>query len=119
MTWRDDTCGEHQPSAAAPAPEADAAFAEVEAQTMRTYADHPASSGLTPVHPDRLRRWADLIDALSATPPRPAMDPETRQVLEDAAFAISVWSTEYGRDTMTHLAGVIRAHIAAHGGGDE
>lgn len=121
----DGYCGEHQPrqpaEAEAPQPgAADAGLAATEAKTMRVYADHPAGNGLVPIHPQTLRRWADLIDALSATPPRPRIDPETRRVLEEAMRALGSWKPNalWGL-VVTEQIDAIRAHLAAHGGGDE
>jgi hypothetical protein len=52
------------------------------------------------------------------------MDPETRQVLEDAAAAMSVIALDDAtcnrleRICNKHVT-AIRAHLAAHGGGDD
>jgi hypothetical protein len=61
--------------------------------------------------------------ALSATPPRPALAPETRRLLEDAMRGIcrAQGALSPGRlyALLDRHAEDIRAHLAAHGGGDE
>jgi hypothetical protein len=116
-------CGEHQPRAAAPAPEAeaDALRAALERLTKAAdvacvvYGNMPSDGSGDP----KYFALADAIGrarvALAATPPRPAMAPETRRVLEEAAGALEGLGIGY----MTTRAAAIRTHIAAHGGGND
>jgi hypothetical protein len=141
MTWGDETCGEHQPRAAAPAPEADtgalrAALAEccgmlfalaqqIEDERRKLRGDW------TDGQVERISETAARARAaLSTTPPRPAMDSETRQVLGDMIAAAHEAYEAYGDlntdgmgDIEYHTLGdaldAARAHLAAHGGGDE
>jgi hypothetical protein len=115
-----------QPRAAAPAPEAGMRQTSAEAKNLRYYADMAdEDTGYVEISPDALRRWADLFDALYTTPPRPAMDPETRQVLSNLiAAADETYEAYGGRGYIAYhtLGGALdaaRAHLAAHGGGDE
>jgi hypothetical protein len=167
--WGDDTCGEHQPRAAAPAPEAGTGALQVSAELLEALSvlldccDQLLGAGGAPTEEaDKMRRAAEMVDtaffatpdavapgagvaaltaerdramhacavlaqrlgALSATPPRPALDPETRRVLEDALHGISrargmLTGTERMSVLLDKHAEDIRAHIAAHGGGND
>jgi hypothetical protein len=129
-------CGEHQPRAAAPAPEADTGALRA-ALVLLTRAATDMLTGIG-VHNERKpeqriegpvpRALALAVSnangAIKATSPRPAMAPETRQVLRDAAAAMSAIALDAAtcarleRICKKHVT-AIRDHLAAHGGGDE
>jgi hypothetical protein len=127
---------EHQPRAAAPAPEA---------ETGALRAELAECSGMLfalaqQIENERRKLRGDWTDwqverisetaararaALSATPTRPAMDPETRRVLEDVAAALSRLANDF-HPAWHRKAGIckkhaedIHAHLAAHGGENE
>jgi hypothetical protein len=116
-------CGEHQPRAAAPAPEAETGALREALERLTKAADVVCFAyGNLPSNGKGDTEYLALCDAigrartaLSATPARPAMTPETRQVLEDAAADLDFRGTEHRKAQ----AAAIRAHLAAHGGGDD
>jgi hypothetical protein len=128
MTWGDDTCGEHQPRAAAPAPEWDTRALRAALVGLLDWceaAQITVEPHLTPADTFDFRAAMKRARAaIKATPPRPAMAPETRRVLEECRLALGLAALSAVTDgqRVSVCAGamnLITAHLSAHGGGND